>query len=237
MDYNTPLDRNLVASQVSVTERATFIRKTYLHVGLAVLLFAVVEAIFLSTPAIVKIGLAMTQGWTWLVVLGGFMFATSMAERWAMGSTDRNAQYGALLLYVVAQAFIFVPLMFMAMSVLGQPQLVLQAGIITLGLFTGLSAVALFSGKDFSFLRSALTIGGFVAIGLIVAGIAFGFNLGLWFSVAMVLLAGGSILYQTSNMVHRYRTDQYVAASLGLFGALMMMFWYILQILMRFSGD
>ncbi len=237
MDYNTPLDQNLVASQVSSTERATFIRKTYLHVALAVLLFVVIEAIFLSTPAIVKIGLAMTQGWTWLIVLGGFMFATSMAERWAMGSTNKNAQYGALILFVAAQAFIFVPMMYIAMIALGQPQLVMQAGVITLGLFTGLSAFVLLSGKDFSFLRGALTIGGFIAMGLIVAGIAFGFNLGLWFSGAMVLLAGGSILYQTSNMVHHYRTDQYVAASLGLFGSLMLLFWYILQILMSLSGD
>ena len=232
MDYNTPLDQNLVASQVSVTERTTFIRKTYLHVALAVLLFVVVEAIFLSTPAIVKIGLAMTQGMTWLLVLGGFMFATTMAERWAMGSTDKNAQYGALMLYVVAQAFIFVPLMYMAIAIVGKPELVMQAGIITLGLFTGLSAVALLTRKDFSFLRTGLMVGGFVAIGLIVAGTIFGFHLGLWFSAAMVLLAGGSILYQTSNMIHQYRTNQYVAASLGLFGALMMMFWYILQIFM-----
>jgi len=232
MDYNTPLDQNLVASQVSVTERTTFIRKTYLHVALAVLLFIIVEAIFLSTPAIVKIGLAMTQGMTWLLVLGGFMFATTMAERWAMGSTDKNAQYGALLLYVVAQAFIFVPLMYMAIAIVGKPEMVMQAGIITLGLFTGLSAVALLTRKDFSFLRTGLMVGGFVAIGLIVAGTIFGFHLGLWFSAAMVLLAGGSILYQTSNMIHQYRTSQYVAASLGLFGALMMMFWYILQIFM-----
>jgi len=237
MDIRTPLDQNLMVSQVSATERATFIRKTYLHVALAVLGFVIVEAIFLSIPALVKIGVSMTQGWTWLLVLGGFMFATSMAERWAMSSTDKGAQYGALALYVAAQAFIFIPLMYVAIAVLGQPKLIMQAGIITLALFTGLSAVVFISGKDFSFLRSALTIGGFIAIGLIVAGIAFGFNLGLWFSVAMVALAGASILYQTSNIVHHYRSDQYVAASLGLFGSLMMMFWYVLQILMSFSGD
>ena len=224
-----------MAGQVSATERATFIKKTYLHVALSVLLFAIVEAVFLSTPFIVKIGMAMSQGMTWLLVLGGFMLATSAAERWAMGSTDKNAQYGALTLYVVAQAFIFVPMMYMAMSVLGQPHLVMQAGIMTLGLFTGLTAVVLLTGKDFSFLRTALTVGGFIAIGLIIAGTIFGFNLGLWFSGAMVLLAAGSILYQTSNMLHHYRTDQYVAASLGLFGALMLLFWYILRIFMSTS--
>ena len=235
MDYNTPLDRNLMASQVSVTERTAFIRKTYLHVALAVLLFVIVEAVFLSSDFIVNIGMSMTKGMTWLLVLGGFMFATSMAERWAMTSTDKNAQYGALMLYVVAQAFIFVPMMYIATVLIGRPELVMQAGILTLGLFTGLSAVALFTRTDFSFLRTGLMVGGFVAIALIVAGILFGFHLGLWFSVGMVLLAGGSILYQTSNILHHYRTDQYVAASLGLFGALMMMFWYILQIFLSSS--
>ena len=78
-----------------------------------------------------------------------------------------------------------------------------------------------------------LSIGFFVALGLIVAGTLFGFNLGLWFSVGMILLASGSILYQTSNMVHKYNEDQYVGAALGLFASLMLLFWYILSILSR----
>ena len=65
---------------------------------------------------------------------------------------------------------------------------------------------------------------------LIIAGTLFGFDLGLWFSVGMVALAAGSILYQTSNMVHKYEEDQYVAASLGLFASFMLLFWYILRI-------
>ena len=112
------------------------------------------------------------------------------------------------------------------------PGVINQAAIITLALCTGLSAVVLITKKDFSFLRSALMVGGIIAIGLIVAGIIFGFNMGLWFSGAMVVLAAGSILYQTSNMVHKYSTDQHVAAALGLFASLMLLFWYILQIVM-----
>jgi FtsH-binding integral membrane protein len=108
-----------------------------------------------------------------------------------------------------------------------------QAAILTLSLFSGLSAVVLLTKKDFSFLRSGLAIGFFIALGLIIAGTLFGFNLGLWFSAGMVVLASGSILYQTSNMVHKYSEDQYVAASLGLFASLMLLFWYILSILNR----
>ena len=69
-------------------------------------------------------------------------------------------------------------------------------------------------------------------MGLIVAGILFGFNLGLWFSVGMCVLAGGSILYQTSNLVHKFGTEDYIPAALGLFASLMLLFWYVLQIFM-----
>jgi hypothetical protein len=231
-----PLDANLFSvAQESEVTRVDFIRKTYLHVALAVLGFVLVEALFLNTPFIVEIGLAMTQGMTWLIVLGGFMFATSAIERWAMRSTNVQQQYLAMFLYVVVEAFIFVPMLYMAIYFTESTAVLNQAVVITLALFTGISYIALTSKKDFSFLSSALTVGGFIAIGLVVAGMLFGFSLGLWFSVAMVILAGGSILYQTSNVLHHYNKNQHVAAALGLFASLMLLFWYILSILMRLA--
>ncbi len=112
------------------------------------------------------------------------------------------------------------------------PEILNQAAIVTLALFTGLSATVLMTKTDFSFLKTGLTIGFFIAIGLIVAGTLFGFNLGLWFSVGMCLLAGGSILYQTSNLVNKYGVEDYIPAALGLFASLMLLFWYILRIFM-----
>ena len=220
---------------LSQDRKAAFYRKTYTHLALAVLLFILVEMVFFQIPAVIDFALSLTQGWLWLAMLGGFMFATSYAEKMAMGTDDKNKQYGALIIYVIAEAFIFIPLLFIAMSYAedGGTAILSQAAILTISLFAGLSGIALVTKKDFSFLKSILSIGFFVAIGLIVAGMLFGFNLGLWFSVGMVLLAAGSILYQTSNMVHKYEEDQYVAASLGLFGSLMLLFWYILSILNR----
>jgi FtsH-binding integral membrane protein len=106
-----------------------------------------------------------------------------------------------------------------------------------LGLFAGLTFVAFTSKKDFSFLGGVLKIGSFVAIGLIVASLLMGFNLGIWFSGAMVLIAGISILYQTSNIIHNYRPEQHVAASLGLFASVALLFWYVLQILLSLSSN
>lgn len=216
--------------------KAAFYRKTYTHLALAVLLFVLVEYIFFQMPGLLDFALSLTQGWSWLLLLGGFMLVTNYAERMALNSHDRNMQYAALLLYVVAEAFIFIPLIFIGMVYAddGGMHILSQAAVVTLSLFLGLSAIVFITKKDFSFLRSFLTIGFFVALGLIIAGVAFGFNLGLVFSGGMVVLAAGSILYQTSNMVHKYSEDQYVAASLGLFASLMLLFWYVLSI---FSSD
>lgn len=235
-DYQTPLDYNVEANKpaslASDFERVEFIKKTYLHVALAVLGFIIVEFAMLSTPFIVKIGQWFTGGMKWMLLLGGFMFATNYVESWAKRSTDRSQQYMALAAYVMLEAFLFVPLLYLVMANAGGDYAVIkQAGVISLGLFSGLSAVVLLTGKDFSFLKTAITVGGFLALGLIAAGLLFGFSIGIWFSFAMVGLAGASILYQTSNMVHEYNTTQYVAASLGLFASLMLMFWYVLSIL------
>ena len=106
------------------------------------------------------------------------------------------------------------------------------AGAITGLLFLGLTVTAFSTRKDFSFLRGALTIGSFVALGIIVCSIFIGFTLGLVFSGAMVLLASGSILYTTSNIIHHYNEEQHVAASLALFAGVALLFWYVLRILM-----
>lgn len=235
MEENQQLNQQFLVSQLDTDSKVAFYKKTYTHLALAVLMFVIVETIFFQIPPLLEFALSLTQGWTWLLMLGGFMLVTSYAERMAISTHDKNKQYLALLLYVIAEAFIFIPLIFISMMIAedGGLEILNQAAILTLSLFSGLSAVVLLTKKDFSFLRSILTIGFFVALGLIIAGTLFGFNLGLWFSVGMIVLASGSILYQTSNMVHKYSEDQYVAASLGLFASLMLLFWYILSILNR----
>ncbi|MGJ8591863.1 MAG: Bax inhibitor-1/YccA family protein [Aquaticitalea sp.] len=214
-------------------ERVAFYKKTYAHVAIGVLVFIVFEYLLLQSETIVRFALSMTQGMKWLLMLGGFMFITTYAERMVLKTEDKNKQYLAFALYILAEAFIFVPLIFMALVYTDSgSEMLYQASIVTLGLFTGLSAVVFLTKKDFSFLKTGLTIGFFIAIGLIVAGMLFGFNLGLWFSVGMCLLAGGSILYQTSNLVNKYTTDDYIPAALGLFASLMLLFWYVLSIFM-----
>ncbi len=222
-----------MVSSLSEDVRVAFYKKTYTHLAGAVLLFILVETLFFQIEPLVNFALSLTGGWSWLLLLGAFMFITNYAEKMALSSDNTTTHYLGLILYVVAEAFIFIPLIFIAMAVAGDGgfEILNQAAILTLSLFTGLSAIVFLTKKDFSFLKSILTMGFVIAIGLIIAGTLFGFNLGLWFSVGMVILASGSILYQTSNMIHKYQSHQYVAASLGLFASLMLLFWYILSIL------
>jgi FtsH-binding integral membrane protein len=84
---------------------------------------------------------------------------------------------------------------------------------------------------DFSFLRSVLIWAGVCALIAVLAGWIFGFELGTWFSVAMVALAGASILYNTSNVLLHYPEDRYVGAALQLFGSVALMFWYVLRLM------
>lgn len=227
------IQERVLLNELSEVDRTAFYKKTYAHVAGGVLVFILFEWLLLQSEAIVDFAMSMTQGWRWLIMLGGFMFATNYAEKMALKSPNKNTQYLAYGLYILAEAFIFIPLIYIAAFYMDSgPEILNQAAIVTLSLFTGLTAVVFVTKKDFSFLKTGLTIGFFVAIGLIVAGSLFGFNLGLWFSVAMCLLAGGSILYQTSNLVNKYTTEDYIPAALGLFASLMLLFWYILSIFM-----
>jgi FtsH-binding integral membrane protein len=178
-----------------------------------------------------------TAQWTWLIVLGAFMAVSWIADRWARSSTSLSMQYAGLFLYVFAEAVIFLPLIFFAkqasISFDGTSVGVIPAAAVTtLLIFAGITAVAFVSKKDFSFLGGILGIVGIGVFALIVIATLFGLSLGVWFMWAMVVFSGAYILYQTSAIMHQYRTDQYVAAALGLFASVALLFWYIIQIFM-----
>ena len=221
---------NQLVAMSTEEQKASFYRKTYMHVALAILAFIFVEtALLMVVPAELIMGM-VSKNYVWLMIIGGFWLASMLAEKWTMASS-RSMQYAGLGFYVLLEAIIFLPLIYIAVAYTGG-KVILQAGLITFMLFIGLTGVALTSKRDFSFLRSVLIIGGFISLGLIIAGWIFQFNLGLWFSAGMVFLAGASILYQTNQLKNVYTTEQYVGASLQLFASVMLLFWYVLRILM-----
>ena len=216
--------------------RAGFIRRTYAHLAGAVLAFLLIEIAIFQTPLAETLTRSLLGArFGWLLVLGGFMLISWVADKWARSNTSRATQYLGLGLYVVAEAIIFVPLLFIAARY-SAPDVIPMAALITGLLFAGLTYTAFTTKSDFSFLAGFLKIGSFVALGIIVASIVFGFNLGLLFSSVMVLFAAAAILYSTANIQKEYNPNQYVAASLSLFASVALLFWYVIRILMSLSG-
>jgi FtsH-binding integral membrane protein len=232
---NTTYTNPYLVVDAPAEERAAFIRRTYLHLALAILAFTGLEVMLFQSGAVVPImETLLGTKYSWLIVLGCFVGVSWVANWWANSNTSVGLQYLGLGLYVIAEAIIFVPLLVIAVS-FGSASVLPNAIIITGLLFLGLTVTAFTTRKDFSFLGSILKIGSFIALGVIVASLIFGFSLGLIFSAVMVLFAAAAILYTTSNIIHKYNTNQHVAAALALFAAVALLFWYVLRILLSFA--
>ncbi|MBT8080499.1 MAG: Bax inhibitor-1 family protein [Gammaproteobacteria bacterium] len=215
-------------AEASVEARSNFIWKCYAHVVGAILAFAAASAYLYTSGVSARIASAMLENW-W-IVFGLFIVGGWGASHVAHRVQSTAAQYGALAFFVVLEALIFAPLLFIAATRF--PGAIDAAAGVTLLLSGGLMATAMITRKDFSFLRGVLVYGFFIALALIIASMVFGFQLGTWFMVAMVGFAGIAVLYDTSNIMHHYPEDKYIAASLALFGSIALMFWYILQLFM-----
>lgn len=225
-----------LVANASETERAGFIRRTYLHLGGAILAFVGIETALIQS-GIAESFIHLLQGgmWMWLVVMGLFMVVSYVANNWAHSAISREMQYAGLGLFVVAEAIVFMPLIYIALN--KAPDVLSHAALLTLVLVAGITFTAFTTRKNFSFLGPILNIGGLIALGVIAASILFGFTLGLVFSAIMIVFAAASVLYSTSNIIHEYNTEQHVAASLGLFSSVGLMFWYIVQFLMSLTGQ
>lgn len=225
-------DDDMARGAIVDDSRATFIRKTYLHLAGAIAVFAMIEtALFASGMAESIIGtLFVGSNVGMLFLLAAFIGAGWLAQYWARADQPLPMQYFGLGLYILVEVLIFLPLLYIAVN-FSSPDVLPTAGLLTLFLSGGLTMAVFVSGKDFSFLRPIITIGSFVALGTVFCAILFGFSLGLFFSVAMVGLASISIVYSTSNVLHHYGPSQYVAAALDLFASVALLFYYVLRIL------
>jgi FtsH-binding integral membrane protein len=209
------------------SDRSQFINRTYMHLLGAILLFAGVEYWLFSTPYAEQMAIFMLEK-SWMAVLGAFIVVSWIASHVAHSVESKGAQYAALAGFAVAEAVIFVPMFFLALMV--GAEIIEYAVAVTLGAFVVLTAIAMISGRDFSFLKSFVMWGGMIALGTIVLSLVIGFHLGTYFSMAMIGLAGASILYDTSKILRDYPDDRYIAAALQLFASVALMLWYVLRL-------
>ncbi len=232
---------NHAVADAPADARATFIRLTYLHVAGAILAFLGLELFLFNSPfgnSILQMFVRSQGMGPLLFLMIAFVGVGYLAQYMARSASSVAVKYAGLGLYVVLQAIIFFPLLYMADRFFPGKNLIATAGIYTGCLFGGLTLAAVITRKDFSFLGPIISIAGFLMIGLILCSILFpaSIGLGMWFSFLGIALAAASVLYSTSNIMLHYPTDQHVAAALELFASIALMFYYILRLLMATSS-
>ena len=219
----------LVAAEAAPDARLTFIRKTYLHLAGAILAFTLLEFLLFQSGVADQWGPSLANGNGWIMILILFIGASFLANRWAMSDTSPALQYAGLGVFIVVEAIIFLPLLYVAVHYGGGVDTIGSAAAVTAVLCGVTTIFVLVTKTDFSFLGWALRLCMFGAIAMIVLGFIFGWSMGAWFSALMIVLGLGYILYTTSNMLYRYQTTQHVAASLALFSSVMLVFYYVLR--------
>jgi FtsH-binding integral membrane protein len=197
------------AAEASVAERMGFVRKVYGLFFIATL-FAIggVALGFVFPPVMMA---AARHPWIALIVLLGGVFG-AQAVRHVPG-VNLLALFGFTTLtgVIISPAIWYFSLI--------NPASILQAGVLTVGIFGGLTAYVFISQRDFSFLHGLMWTGlivvvlaGFLNV-LIVGSSALGFAV----AAASLLLFSGFVLYDTSNIIRRYPTNEYVAGAMDLY--------------------
>ena len=200
------------------------IRNTYMLLSMT-LLFAAVTAAASVALKLPHPGLIIT-----LVGFFGLLFAVHKFK---------NSGWGILSIFALTgfMGYTLGPIVSRYLGLPNGGEIVMQAMGGTAAIFIGLSAYALTTKKDFSFM------GGFLMVGILLAflaGLAAIFfeipALSLTVSAAFVLLMSALILYETSNIIHGGETN-YLLATVTLFVSIFNLFTSLLQLLGFMSGD
>ena len=210
--------------------RTQFMGRVYGHLVGGIAAFVAAQYVLFTTGLAAAI-FEVVVATNWLLILGGFMVVSWLATHLARQARTTAAAYGAYGVLVLANALLFAAPLYQAN--LFAPGAISTAAWLSVGAFVGLSAVALVTSKDFSFLRGVLLWGGVMALVAIVGGVLFGVALGTWFSVAMIAFAGAAILYDTQKVYRRFPPQAVVPAAMHLFSSLALLFWYVLRLVMQ----
>lgn len=220
------------AADAPLDLRLGFLRRTYAHIAGAVALFILLSTLVYSMgfgEAMIR-AMGNSRG-IGLLLIGGFVVLGWLSRALTQSEAGIGIQYAGFALYVVLETVIFAPILYVAATY--DPTALTSAAIVSGLTFGGLTAYVLTTKKDFSFMGPVLFGGFMLALGAIICGALFGFELGIWFSVIMVGLAVGAILFSTSKALLTYRTDQHVAAATELFAALATLFYYVLRLFLQ----
>ena len=217
--YSTPQTER-IATGIS-DDAMKVLRNTYMLLGMT-LAFSALTA-FLNMNG-THPGLLIT-----LVGYVGLLFATYKLKNspWGIVTTFALTGFMGYTLGPIIGAFVAA----------GASQIVAQALTLTAVAFVGLSATAIITKKDFSFMSSFLTAGAFVLIGaMILAFIMESSALHLAVSAGFTIFASIMILFETSQIIKGGERN-YIIATIGLYVSIYNLFVSLLHLLSAFGGD
>jgi len=207
--------------------RAEFIRKVY-NLLFSAILVTVVSGYMFVQPGLLQAALAMRG----LLCILTFVTIFAMMFTRKMSGANLFCYYA----FAVLQGALIGPLLYFVDKY--APGIPLQAGIVTIGVFGGLSAYAFQTRKDFSYM------GGFLfaaLIGLVISGIVMMFFhnslMATIYSFFGVMIFSGYVLYDTSQIIHKLTPSEAVDGAISLYLDFLNLFLFILQLLMQFSGN
>ncbi len=202
-------------------EASAVLKNTYMLLGLTITFSAVVAYLSMNMPRP-----------NFIVILVGFyglFFLTAKLRNSAWGIVSTFALTGFM-------GYTLGPIIGMFAGAGAMPVVANALGL-TAFVFFGLSAYALVSRKDFSFLAGFITAGFFVLIGAMLLGFFMNIpGLQLAISAGFVLFSSAAILYETGNIIHGGERN-YVMATIGLYVSIYNLFLSLLSILSAFGGD
>lgn len=240
-DANDQMMTGVSVAEVAGSERARFILKVYalMTAGLGVYFASVgipiIGGVFMGNEALLAFCnlFAGMPWWVYMIaLLGGSWVAQSM-------SMVRGLNLVAFFGFAMLFGFISIGLIGYAASIDGGLLIIGQALALTVLVMGSLTAFAFISRTDFSFLYGFLWAGFFVVLGGVLLNVLLDylgyptstFHLGL--TIACTLLYMGYVLYDTSNIIHRFSTDMVVPAALALMIDFIILFRNILMLLLN----
>ncbi len=212
------------AGMESVLSTNKVLKNTYLLLGMTLLFSAVTAGISMA--------MGLPHGAALILTLVGFGLLF-VVNRMA----DSSKGLLAIFAFTGVMGAAIGPMLNYYLSMPGGPALVMQALGGTALVFFGLSAYALTTRKDFSFMGGFLIVGLIVAIVAAIANIFLGIPaLSLTISAAIVMIMSGLILFDTSRIIHGGETN-YIRATVGLYLNIYNLFIHMLHLLTALGGD
>lgn len=217
------MNTTAVRSSESILETNKLIKNTYILLSMTLL--------FSGVTAFISVLMQISQG------MGLVSSLVGIGLLWFVLPRTQNSGAGIPVIFGITGllGFGLGPMLNYYLAI--NPSIVMTAMGGTGAIFLGLSGYALSTRKDFSFMGGFIAVGMLVAIGAMLLNLFLGIPaLALAVSAAVIMLMSGFILYQTSAMIHGGETN-YISATAGLFISILNIFTSLLHILGAFGGD